>query len=155
MNRPVIRGRVKVVQQAAQFGAGLFELLPVHCREFFQFFLADAAEPEKHLSAVLAGQFSLEEIFGGHAVHQADGAVMPQAQTLGQFANGHTVAPGKTLDGQHRLVLLGSQSDSSRGLFAEMDESPERVPKRRESFILGFAEAFDFGHRPNRNRPWK
>ena len=71
---------------------------------------------------------------------------MTKLLSLGQFADGDTVAFGKTFDGQQRLMLLGRDVGGLRRRFAEMDESPERVTERRERFILFLAELFGPWH---------
>jgi hypothetical protein len=62
--------------------------------------------------------------------------MMPHLETLGQLANGHVVASGKALDGEHGLVLLGRDADRFRGGLAEMQEFAERIAELRQRLVL-------------------
>lgn len=101
---------------------------------------------DEHPPPVFLRVRAFHQFFIDHPVDQTDGAVMTELQTLSQFADADTVASGKSLDRQQRLVLLRPQADRLRRLFAEMKKPPERIAKCRERFILRFVKFFRFRH---------
>ena len=139
-------GTIEPVEQPAEFGGDLFKLFAMHGGKFLQCFFTVTGELNEHLPPVLIGHRARQQFLHDHPVNQPDRAVMTKLQSFGQFTDGDTVAPRKPLDGQQCLMLLWSDAGSLRRRFAEMDESPKRIPKRREGFILPFAKFFKFFH---------
>ena len=60
-------------------------------------------------------------------IHQLDGAVMFELQTLGQLSDGRRDPLGQPFDGQQELVLLRLHAHRPHLLLAKAEESPDLV----------------------------
>jgi hypothetical protein len=69
-------------------------------------------------------------------VNQADGAVMKNLKTFSQFSDLDVIPSRETLDRQHRLVLLGSQTGCMRGFLAETKKLAQGVSELSQHDVI-------------------
>src|SRR5262249_14713087 len=104
-------------EEGLEPGAELPQLLAVGCGQAGERAAAARGEDEVDPAAVVLAAFARDEAKRLQAVHEADGAVVPDTEALGQLADARPVAGGRALDREQRLVLARSQADGlGRGL---------------------------------------
>lgn len=114
--------------------------------ECFKNGLTARGKDEPDLAAILFVSQPPDIMLRHQPISQAHGAVMANLQPLGQFADGNPVAARKALNGQHRLVSLRGEAHGASGVFAEMQELPQRVAELGERFVFGLGELLLASH---------
>lgn len=115
--------------------------------QLFQHFFAPHGQMDEHQASICGRVRTSHQFIMHQPVNQPHGAMVAQLQAFGQFTDGNLLTSREALDGEQRLMLLGREAGSARRLFAEVEELPEGVTKRRERFILRFGQAAGGGHR--------
>jgi hypothetical protein len=110
-------------------------------RKFSQQQLAGASKGEKHLAAIFLALHPPDITLCNQPVGQANRTVVHNLQPLGQFAYGNTVAAGKTLNGQHGLMLLRREAGGLGCVFTEMQKLPQAVTKLGQRLVLRFSDS--------------
>ena len=126
--------------QTVQFRTQLAQLPQMGGRQTLQNRLPPGSKTHLHPAPVEAGGHPPEQSPPGEPVHQPHGAVMAQLQPLRELADGSLVAPGKTLDGQQRLVLLRGEPGAARGVLAEDQEAAQRMAQRGQQLVVGLGD---------------
>jgi len=93
-----------------------------------------------HLPSVLPRRCARHHSFPHQPVNQTDSAVMADLQPLRQLPHGDPVTTGVAFDGQQGLMLLRGETGGFSGGFTEMQKFSQRITKRGQRFILGFAK---------------
>jgi chloride channel protein, CIC family len=129
--------RVHRLQQPAQLGADLSQFLEVRRRQLVDQRFAPRGQRHVHAPAIHFRWRASHQSAFGEPVDQADGAVVPQVQALGQGADGHGIgATGETLQREQRLMLLRWDSGVVRRLFAEPEKPAQRVAQGGELLVI-------------------
>lgn len=79
----------------------------------------------EHLTAIIDIAVTARKPPCREPVHQPHGAVVADAQTLGQLPSAEGARTTEALDRQHGLMLLGGESLDSRRILAECEKSPQ------------------------------
>ena len=131
------RGGREVGEDFAQAGADPGQLRLVHRREFFQHASGAGGEPNEHLAAVFRVSRFGEEAVGFHPGHQTDGAVVPDLQLAGEFADRQGIAIRGTANDEHGLVLLRGHAGCEGGRLAKVKKVPEGMTEGGEVPVIG------------------
>ena len=123
-------------EEADEEGADGLQFLMVSGGKAGEFVAAAGGELHEDAAAVVGGGGALDELPGLQAVDEADGAVVGDAEALGEFADGDPVAAGVALDGEEGEVLLHLQAVLLGGLFAEGEEFAEFVPEGCQGLVV-------------------
>src|SRR5581483_9678372 len=123
-------------ERASQHRARRAQLGVVLERELVQQRLAARGEADEHLAAVGLAAAAANQPLGFGAIHQLDGAVVLEVQTLGELADGRLLPGGVAADGEQELVLLGLDPGGAGGLLAEVDEAADLVAQLGERAVL-------------------
>lgn len=127
-------------QKLVDLRSHTLQLFLMNGGEFSENGFAAGGERKPDLAAILPVGQPPEKMLGRQPVHQAHGAVMPNLQPFGQFADGDPVAAWKTLDSQHRLVALRSEARRVGRIFTEMQKLSERVAELCQRLEFGFSD---------------
>ena len=79
-------------------------------------------------------------------IHQSHCAVVFDLQAFGQFSDRDVIAPRKTFDGKHGLMLLRCDADRLSRCFTEMQKFSQGVAKFRQGFIVRLGNRMLHGH---------
>lgn len=77
-----------------------------------------------HLSAVCGGRLTLHQFQIHEAVKEFDRAMVPQLQSLREFANGNGIPPRKAFDREQSLMLLGRDPGASGSILTKTQKLP-------------------------------
>jgi hypothetical protein len=91
---------------------------------------------QQDLATVRRVRVALDEAGQLQPVHQLDGGVMAQRQTIRQIADGRTGPDRQPLERQQSLMLLGLNAVFPRLDFAELEEMAELVSKFGQLLIF-------------------
>jgi hypothetical protein len=92
------------------------------------------------LTPIVNRRFSANQLVRDKAIHQADGTVMADLQTLSKFADAGRFPSWKAFDCQKRLVVLCRNSGGIRSSLAKMQKATQRVAEGRQELVLMFGE---------------
>ena len=104
--------------------------------KFLEQLRAVARDAQQNFATVRAATDSVEQSMNFHAIHQLDGAVMLDLQPLGEHANGGLLRAWQPLNRKQGLMLLGLDAGGTRGLLAEIHETPNLVAKFRQPLVI-------------------
>jgi hypothetical protein len=114
-----------------------FKLVPVRQRELPKQRGACRSQLHDHLAAVRFAPRTRHGSERFEAVHKLHGAVMTQAQTASQLADGGAPALWQPSNGQQQLMLLRFEAVGSRLSFTEMEKSSDSITEFGKSPVLG------------------
>jgi hypothetical protein len=109
--------------------------------------LALGSQPDPNLAPVGIATYPFHQTALHQSVGQANGAVMPDQQMLGDFSYGRTkqatMRAGERPDCQQELMLLRLEPLGSGRLFAEMEKAADLKSEIGESSIVRIRQVAD------------
>jgi hypothetical protein len=141
-------------------GSEVTELLEMLLAEAFELLCAAGGEPEADDAVVLGVLGALEQPGRDGPVDEADGAVMPEEQVVGDVSDGRSGRVVMTSDREQELMLGGGEASRVGVLLAPAQEAPQiraqlqqtavvlvgRAGRHRGTFLRpGFAEGQEPG----------
>ena len=131
--------------------AELVEAAVVIAHELGEPAVARSRQQDPHPSRVRLVATPADEARGGAAVDQADRALVPHLQALGERGDRRAVGIEAAHE-QQELVLTRGDVRLARGALRLPEEASQRVPKLRELLVVVIPEARSPGARPPRVR---
>lgn len=105
-------------------------------RELRQFGFAARGDGDQHLAAVGLGARAPNVSAPRQPIDELYGGVVLNLKSLGEYAD-HGFAIGLGAQGEEKLVLLGFDIGSARGLLAEVQEAADVVTEVRKQRVVG------------------
>ena len=106
-----------------------------------QHLLPSRSQPHLNLPAVVPAPVTPDETIRFQAIDQADGAMMPNLQTLRENPDCRFLPVRHSLELEQRLVLLRLEAGSLRRPLAEFQVMPNRIPEISHCLIIGVGSA--------------
>lgn len=116
---------MNVLEGSHQAGRCLNELARVLSGKLGQDAISLAGDVEDCAAAVGGIFGAFQQVFAHAAVHQLDGAVMPEAQALGRIGDGDGSVFRRAGHLEEQLVLLRLEARFHGGLLAEEEEAAQ------------------------------
>jgi hypothetical protein len=109
------------------------QFIPVGRGEALHQFFALFREGEEDFPAVIRGDLADHGLAQDQLVDDADSAVMPDLQLLGQVADRELPMEGGSANGEQGMILVRSEVFGAKEVFAEAEEFPYLVTEGGES----------------------
>jgi hypothetical protein len=134
------------LQCGRQFRAGPLEFGAMREGKRPQSGAASRREPDPDFAFIIGARTPRDRSRALQPVYQLDGAVMLEEKARCDLANGRLDILRKALHGEQELVLLRLDAMLLRGVFAEMEKSPDLAAEFGELAVLLAAEILGCPH---------
>jgi len=109
---------------------------PVLQGELPQHLFTLGSQGKPYFAAVFPAAIAPDIASDGEPVHQFNGTVMSNLQSLGQLSNPRTDVSRQPFQGKHELMLVRLQASHARGLLTEVKKTADPITQFRERLVV-------------------